>query len=56
MFDGIRILPGSSSVYLPGYEKLTGHGIMLGDKTLVITPRIDLPPETVLHLKKMTET
>ena len=47
---------GAHQFYSLGYEKLTVHGIVLGDKTLVITARNDLPLETVLDLRKITET
>ena len=47
---------GDHRFYSLGYEKLTVHGIVLGNKTLVITARNDLPLETVLDLKKIAET
>ena len=46
---------GTHLFYSIGYEKLTVHGIPLGDKTAVITARKDLPLEIVLSLKKIIE-
>jgi hypothetical protein len=44
---------GSHQFYSLGYDKLTVHGLAVGDRTLVITARKDLPLEIVLSLKKI---
>jgi hypothetical protein len=46
---------GSHQFYSLGYDKLTVHGLPVGDKTIVITARKDLPHEIVLRLKKIAE-
>jgi len=47
---------GSNQFYSLGYEKLTVHGVTVGDKTIVITSRKDLPLETALGLRRIAET
>ena len=37
------------------FDKATVHGMPVGNKTIVITARKDLPLEIVLSLKKITE-
>ena len=46
---------GSHQFYSLGYDKLNVHGLPLGNKTLVITARKDLPLEIVLSLRKIAE-
>jgi hypothetical protein len=46
---------GSHQFYSLGYDKLTVHGIPLGDNTIVITARKDLPLEIVLSLRRIAE-
>lgn len=46
---------GSHQFYSLGYDKLTVHGLPIGNKTLVITARTDLPLEIVLSLRKIAE-
>lgn len=46
---------GAHLFYSLGYEKLTVHGIVLGDKTVVITATKGLPLEIVLSLKKIAQ-
>ena len=46
---------GSHQFYSLGYDKLTVHGLPVGNKTIVITARKDLPLETVLNLRRMAE-
>ena len=46
---------GSHQFYSLGYEKLTVHGVPIGDKTIVITARKDMPVEAVLSLRKIVE-
>ena len=38
-----------------GYEKVNVHGLIVGDRTVVITATKDLPLEIVLSLKKLAE-
>ena len=47
---------GSHQFYSLGYDKLTVHGLPIGNKTIVITARKDLPLETVLRLTRIAET
>ena len=47
---------GSNQFYSLGYEKLMVHGVTVGDETIVITSRRDLPLETVLGLRRISET
>jgi len=47
---------GSNQYYTLGYDKLTVHGVTVGDKTIVITSRRDLPLDTVLGLRRIAET
>lgn len=44
--------PSGLSIY---YDKVTAHGMPIGDKTIVITARKDMPLETVLSLKEIAE-
>ena len=46
---------GSHQFYSLGYDKLTVHGLPVGNKTIVITARKDLPLEIVLSLKRIAE-
>jgi hypothetical protein len=46
---------GSHTYYSLGYDKLTVHGLPLGDKTIVMTTRKDLPLETVLSLRRIVQ-
>ena len=46
---------GSHQFYSLGYDKLTVHGLPVGNKTLVITARKDLPLKTVLSLRRIAE-
>jgi hypothetical protein len=46
---------GAHRFYSLGYEKLTVHGIVLGDKTAVITATKDLPLEIVLSLQEIAQ-
>jgi hypothetical protein len=46
---------GSHQFYSLGYDKLTVHGLSVGDKTIVITARNDLPLEIVLGLRRVAE-
>jgi hypothetical protein len=38
-----------------GYEKLNVHGVTVGDNTIVITATKDLPLQTVLSLREITQ-
>ena len=46
---------GRFEVNLLGYEKVSVYGVMLRNRTIVISARKDLPMETVLSLKKIEE-
>jgi len=46
---------GSHQFYSLGYDKLTVHGLPVGNKTIVITARKDLPLEIVLSLRRIAE-
>jgi len=46
---------GSHQFYSLGYDKLTVHGLPVGNKTIVITAREDLPLEIVLSLRRIAE-
>jgi hypothetical protein len=46
---------GSHQFYSLGYDKLTVHGLPIGDKTIVITARKDLPLEIVVGLRRIAE-
>lgn len=46
---------GSHQFYSLGYDKLTVHGLPVGNKTIVITARKDLPLEVVLSLRRIAE-
>jgi len=46
---------GSHQFYSLGYDKLTVHGLPVGDNTVVITARKDLPLEIVFSLRKIAE-
>jgi hypothetical protein len=46
---------GSHQFYSLGYDKLTVYGLPVGNKTIVITARKDLPLEIVLSLKRIAE-
>lgn len=46
---------GSHQFYSLGYDKLTVHGVPVGNKTIVITARKDLPLEIVLSLRRIAE-
>jgi hypothetical protein len=46
---------GPHQFYSLGYDKLTVHGLPVGDNTVVITARKDLPLETVFSLRKIAE-
>ena len=46
---------GSHQFYSLGYDKLTVHGLPLGNKTLMITARKDLSLKTVLSLRRIAE-
>ena len=46
---------GAHRFYSLSYEKLTVYGIVLGDRTIVITARNELPLESVLKLRKVAE-
>jgi hypothetical protein len=46
---------GPHQFYSLGYDKLAVHGLPIGDKTIVITARKDLPLEIVLSLRKIAE-
>jgi hypothetical protein len=46
---------GAHQFYSLGYDKLTVHGIVLRDKTVVITATKDLPLEIVLSLRKVAQ-
>jgi len=47
---------GSHQFYSLGYDKLTVYGVPVGENTIVITARKDLPLETVLSLRGIAET
>jgi hypothetical protein len=36
-----------------GYEKLNMHGILVGNRTVVVTATKDLPLDIILNLKKI---
>jgi hypothetical protein len=46
---------GSHQFYSLGYDKLTVHGLPVGNNTIVITARKDLPLEIVLSLRRIAE-
>jgi len=46
---------GLHRFYSLGYDKLTVFGLPVGNKTIVITARKDLPLATVLSLKSVAE-
>ncbi len=46
---------GTHLFYSLGYEKLTVHGLQVGNRTIVITARKEMPLEIVLSLKKTAE-
>jgi hypothetical protein len=46
---------GSHQFYSLGYDRLSVHGLPVGDKTIVITARKDLPLEIVLSLRRIAE-
>ena len=46
---------GPHQFYSLGYDKLTVHGLPVGDNTVVITARKDLPLEIVFSLRKIAE-
>ena len=46
---------GPHEFYSLCYDKLTVHGLPVGNKTIVITARKDLPLEIVLSLRRIAE-
>jgi hypothetical protein len=47
---------GAHQFYSLGYDKLTVFGLPIGERTIVITAKKDLPLEIVLSLKRVAET